>query len=214
MQSGLKRQLGDLILKGGYDVGPRIASRVRQQWVKLRNPRADIRFGPGCRLGKGFALKAPWGGTFEAGSGCDFRRDFRAELFGPSSSIRIGEQCVFNYYSVVQCAGEVSIGDQVTFAFGSMVVDGSHRFRDSDRPMRDQGFDLKRIRIDDHVGVMAKATVIANIGERAFVGANSAVVDDIPAFTVAVGAPARVVDYFGPPGREPEGWEAKAADGR
>jgi acetyltransferase-like isoleucine patch superfamily enzyme len=36
------------------------------------------------------------------------------------------------------------------------------------------------------------------VGVRALVGAGAVVVDDIPAFSVAVGAPARVVDSFGP----------------
>jgi acetyltransferase-like isoleucine patch superfamily enzyme len=34
----------------------------------------------------------------------------------------------------------------------------------------------------------------------------------IPPYTVAVGAPARPIDYFGPPGQEPEGLSPSAAD--
>jgi acetyltransferase-like isoleucine patch superfamily enzyme len=92
------------------------------------------------------------------------------------------------------------------FGQSSIVLDGNHRFRDLTKPMLDQGFDLKPIRIDDDVTTTTKCTIIANIGTRAFVGANSVVSRDIPPYTVAVGAPARVVDYFGPPGQEPEGW--------
>jgi acetyltransferase-like isoleucine patch superfamily enzyme len=47
--------------------------------------------------------------------------------------------------------------------------------------------------------VTTKCSIIgATIGDRAFIGANSVVTRDIPAFSLAVGAPAKVVDYFGP----------------
>ena len=194
----------------GYGWGPRLMSKLRAQLVKLRNPRAQISFGPGCRLGPGFSIHAPWGGTFIAGSGCEFRQGFRAELFGPDSRVEMGAGCVFTYYSLIQCAGSISLGDRVMFGQASQVVDGNHRFRDLTQPMLDQGFDLRPIRIEDDVTTTTKCTILADIGTRAFIGANSVVSGDIPPYTVAVGMPAKVVDYFGPPGMEPEGWEPRA----
>jgi acetyltransferase-like isoleucine patch superfamily enzyme len=44
---------------------------------------------------------------------------------------------------------------------------------------------------------------MADIGTRAFIGANAVVSRPVPAYTVAVGAPARPIEYFGPPGGEP-----------
>lgn len=205
----VKELVGDWIVRIGYGWGPKWASLARQRWVKLRNPKAAISFGHGCYLGPGFSIHAPWGGTFIAGPWCEFRRGFRAELFGPETRVEIGERCGFTYYSLIQCAGSISIGDRVMFGQSSMVVDGNHRFRDLTTPMLEQGFDLRPIRIEDDVTTTTKCTIIANIGERAFIGANSVVSRDVPAFTVAVGMPAKVVDYFGPPGREPDGWEPR-----
>lgn len=190
--------------------GPRLASRVRQVIVKLRNPAADISFGPDCYLGPGFSLHAPWGGSFRCGANCDFRRGFRAELEGPESNLEIGNGCFFTYDVLVQCGRSISIGHRATFAQASLVVDGSHRFRDLNKPAVHQGYDFRPIRVGDDVMAMAKTTIIASLGERAFVGANSVVTKDIPPFTVAVGSPARVIDYFGPPGMEPEGWTPAA----
>jgi acetyltransferase-like isoleucine patch superfamily enzyme len=204
--ASLRERLEHYTVLLGHLWGPKLASRIRERWVKLRNPRAHISFGPGCRLGKGFWIDAPWGGTFIAGPGCEFRRGFHAELFGPDARVEIGAGCGFTYYSLIQCSSTISIGDRVMFGQSSIVLDGNHRFRDLTKPMLDQGFDLKPIRIDDDVTTTTKCTIIANIGTRAFVGANSVVSRDIPPYTVAVGAPARVVDYFGPPGQEPEGW--------
>ena len=195
-----------LQIRLSHDWGPRLASRLRQRWVRLRNPLADISFGAGCRLGPGFSLQAPWGGRFHCGPGCEFRRGFRAELAGPDATVAIGDATRFTYDVVIQCAGSITIGAGAMFAAHSMVVDGSHRFRDLDVGLLDQGYDLRTIHIGDGVGVMAKTTVIADVGTRAFVGANALVSRPIPPYTVAVGVPARVVDYFGPPGQEPEGW--------
>jgi acetyltransferase-like isoleucine patch superfamily enzyme len=92
------------------------------------------------------------------------------------------------------------------FGQSSMVVDGNHRFRELDRPMLEQGYDFRPIRIANDATVTTKCTIIADLGERCFIGANSVVLKTVPPFCVAGGAPARVLDYFGPPGGEPGGW--------
>ena len=211
MKRRLRERIEHWIVVIGHTRGPALVSRLRQRWVQLRNPRANISFGRGCRLGPGFSIHAPWGGTFRCGDGCEFRMGFRAELFGPDSVIEMGDDCVFTYYSLVQCAGSISLGDRVMFGQSSMLVDGNHNFRDLTRPMLDQGFELRPIRIEDDVTTTTKCTIIADIGRRAFIGANSVVSRDVPAYTVAVGSPATPVEYFGPPGEEPEGWDSSQA---
>lgn len=186
--------------------GPRFASLVRQRMAKIRNPRADITFGYGCYLGPGFSLHAPWGGRIHVARRCEFRRGVRIDLMGPDSVLEVGEGTTFTYNAAVQCGTTIRIGRGATFAMGTLLVDGSHRFRDLTQPAVGQGYDFRPIEIGDDVMVMAKATVIASVRERAFVGANAVVAEEVPAYTVAVGVPARVIDYFGPEGQEPEGW--------
>jgi len=77
------------------------------------------------------------------------------------------------------------------------LVDGSHRFREPDKPMQQQGFDFRPITIGDGASVMAKSTVLADVGERSFIGAGSVVTEPIPPYSLAVGAPAKVIEYFG-----------------
>jgi len=45
--------------------------------------------------------------------------------------------------------------------------------------------------------------VFADIGRHAVIGANSVVSRPIPAYCLAMGAPAKVVEYFGPPEERP-----------
>jgi acetyltransferase-like isoleucine patch superfamily enzyme len=61
-----------------------------------------------------------------------------------------------------------------------------------------QGYDYRPIRIADDATVTTKCTIIADLGERCFVGANSVVTKPVPPFSVAAGVPAKVIDYFGP----------------
>ena len=71
-----------------------------------------------------------------------------------------------------------------------MVVDGNHRFRDLDRPMLAQGYDLRPLTIEDD------ATVTHEVHDHrqpraaaAFIGANSVVTRDVPAVLRRRGCP-------------------------
>jgi acetyltransferase-like isoleucine patch superfamily enzyme len=193
----LKRLLADLPRRVGYVHGPRLMSRLRKWWVLARNPHATIRFTEPVYLGPGFSLHMPDAGTFVAGPACEFRRNFRAEISG-DGRIEIGAGTVFTYDVVIQCSTSIAIGERCMFGQATLVVDGNHRFRDLDQPMLAQGYDYRPIRIADDATVTTKCTIIADLGERCFVGANSVVTKPVPPFSVAAGVPAKVIDYFGP----------------
>lgn len=178
-------------------------SALRKRWVRLRHPRAEIRFGRNVYVGPGFSLHIPHDGRFLVGPGVEFRRGFRAELEG-SARISIGAGSAFTYYVLMQCTTSIDVGERCMFGQSTIVVDGQHRFRDLEEPMLEQGYDFTPIRIEDDATVTTKCTIMASLGRRAFVGANSVVSRPVPAYTVAVGAPARPIEYFGPPGGEPE----------
>ena len=99
----------------------------------------------------------------------------------------------------------ISVGERCQFGQSTIVIDGNHRFRDLDRPMLEQGYDFTPIRIEDDATITTKCTIIADVGRRAFIGANAVVTRPVAPYTVAVGVPARAVEYFGPPESAPEG---------
>jgi acetyltransferase-like isoleucine patch superfamily enzyme len=196
----------------GYGRGPRVMSELRKRWVLLRHPMADIRFGEGVYLGPGFSLHIPSRGSFIVGERVEFRRGFRAEVEG-AGRITIGADSHFTYYVLMQCTTSIDVGARCQFGQSTIVLDGQHRFRDLDKPMLDQGYDFTPLRIEDDATVTTKCTIMADIGRRAFVGANSVVSRPVPAYTVAVGAPARPVEYFGPAGEEPREMRTGTGDG-
>jgi acetyltransferase-like isoleucine patch superfamily enzyme len=189
----------------GYERGPIVMSWLRKRWVLLRHPHAEVRFGRGVYLGPGFSLHVPGPGAFIVGDGVEFRRDFRCEI-SDSGRVTIGAGTRFTYSVLVQCSTTIDIGERCMFGQATILLDGQHRFRDLTRPMLDQGIDFRPLRIGDDATTTTKCTIMAGLGTRAFLGANSVVTKPIPAYTVAVGTPARPIEYFGPPGQEPEGF--------
>jgi acetyltransferase-like isoleucine patch superfamily enzyme len=110
--------------------------------------------------------------------------------------IRIGGGSFLNIGVMVASMQLVEIGDHCMFANGCFVTDANHRFDDPLQPVPWQGFVTKGpTRIGDNVWCGAHVVVTSGvtIGERAVIGANSVVTEDIPAFSIAAGAPARVL---------------------
>jgi acetyltransferase-like isoleucine patch superfamily enzyme len=187
----------DLVRRFSYFGAPRVASELRRRWTVFRNPHCDIRFEGPVYCGPGFSVFAPEGGTLVVGPGVEFRRNFRVELH-KGASLHVGGGTVFTYDVLVQCSSSIEIGERCMFGQSSIVVDGNHRFRDLDRPMLEQGYDLVPIRIDDDAVVTSKCTIIADLVKRAWIGANSVVTKPIPDYSIAAGTPAKVIEYFGP----------------
>ena len=159
---------------------------------------ATIRFDGDVYLGPGFSLHMPHGGTFIVGPGVDFRRGFRAELrSGRPRDHRRRLGVLPRRADSVRDLDRDRRAVHVR-AVAASIVDGNHRFRDLDRPMLEQGYDFRPITIADDAVVTTKCTIINDLGERCFIGANTVVTRPVPAYTVAVGVPARLVDYFGP----------------
>lgn len=179
-------------------VAPRVASTVRARWAVIRNPHATVSFGRGVYLGPGFSLHAPRGGTFTAGDDADFRRGFRCELAGPGATVTVGSAAQASYGVLMQCTTTIHVGDRVLLSEGTSIFDGNHRFRDVTMPVFAQGYDFRSVRIGDDALIHAKCTIVASVGERTVVGANSLVNKELPGYVIAGGVPARVIGELSP----------------
>ncbi len=114
----------------------------------------------------------------------------------PPARVHIGAGSFLNLNVMVAAQELVEIGDHCMLANGCFVSDASHRFDDPRRPVTWQGFDSKGpTRIGDNVWCGANVVVTSGvtIGERCVIGAGSVVTHDLEPFSIATGAPARVI---------------------
>jgi acetyltransferase-like isoleucine patch superfamily enzyme len=110
--------------------------------------------------------------------------------------VHIGAGTFLNLNVMVAAADLIEIGDHCMFANGSFITDANHRFEDPDRPVTWQGFSSKGpTRIGDNVWCGANVVITSGvtIGERCVIGAGSVVTTDLEPFSIAAGAPARVI---------------------
>ncbi len=155
----------------------------------------------------GNVLEALREGRLEIGEGALFEPGVWITAPG-DARVRIGAGTFLNLGVMVAAARLVEIGDHCMFANGCFVSDASHRFDDPHRPVTWQGFTSKGpTRIGDNVWCGANVVITSGVtvGERCVIGANSVVIQDIPAFSIAAGAPARVLRTIEYP--EPEAFQ-------
>jgi len=115
--------------------------------------------------------------------------------------VRIGAGSFLNLGVMVASQELVEIGEHCMLANGCFVSDAAHRFDDPRLPITWQGFTSKGpTRIGDNCWLGANVVVTSGvtIGERCVIGANSVVTSSIEPFSIAAGAPAKVlrrIDY-------------------
>jgi tetrahydrodipicolinate N-succinyltransferase len=187
-----------------YVTSRRAAWRLRRRMLLLTHPHLDVEIAKGTVIGPRFDLWAPAPATLRIGSGSEFRRDVILEI-APGGSIEMDDQVIFTAGALVQISTTLKIGRRAVFGQSVMIADGNHKFRDHTKHLLDQGYDFQPIVIGDNAIVTSKCTILNSIGEGAVIGANSVVTQPIPPYCLAVGSPARVVDYFGPEDMRPEG---------
>jgi acetyltransferase-like isoleucine patch superfamily enzyme len=149
----------------------------------------------------GNVLEALREGRLEVGAGALLEPDVWITAPG-EARVRIGAGAFLNLGVMVAAQRLVEIGDHCMLANGCFVSDASHRYDDPSKPITWQGFQSKgatRIGHNCWLGVHVVVTSGVTIGERCVVGANSVVTRDLEPFSLAAGAPARVIGRIGGP---------------
>jgi acetyltransferase-like isoleucine patch superfamily enzyme len=143
----------------------------------------------------GNLLEALLEGRLEIGSNTLFEPNVWITAPAPAR-VRIGSGTFLNLGVTIAALELVEIGDHCMFANGCFITDANHRVSDPELPITWQGFVGKGpTRIADNVWCGANVVVTSGvtIGERCVIGANSVVTTDIPPFSIAAGAPARLI---------------------
>lgn len=120
--------------------------------------------------------------------------------------LSIGSGCIIGNFNHITCVGRVQIEEKVLTADRVFISDHGHQFCDPLVPIVDQGVLVgKPVVIGRGSWLGENVSIISSqIGRNCVIGANSVVLSDIPDYSVAVGAPAKVVRRFNPDTRS---WE-------
>lgn len=144
----------------------------------------------------GEVLEGLRAGRIEIGENTQFQAHCWLTLDLDKARIVIGDNCFINLGVMIAAQDEITIGDWTMIANGGFIGDAAHRFDDPELPVPLQGFTSKGpVHIGENCWLGANVVVTSGvtIGERCVVGSNSVVTTDIPPFSIAAGAPAKVI---------------------
>ena len=110
-------------------------------------------------------------------------------------SLRFGDKVVLGRDNVINTYIDIELGDSVLMADWVYVCDFDHRMDDINLPIKDQGILKGPVRIGPDTWIATKVTILRNttIGRGCVLGSHAVVKGDIPDYSIAVGAPAKVV---------------------
>jgi acetyltransferase-like isoleucine patch superfamily enzyme len=166
----------------------------------LYYPRVFGSFGPRSLIHSPLLLHNPH--FMHIGSGVSIRNGIRMESFQTDPEripyLRIGDGTMIEQFVHIVCHNRVIIGSNVAIAPMCGIVDATHPWTVSPEvanPGAQIIDDDAFVEIGDGTFVGMGTVILPNvrIGKQCYIGANSVVISDIPDYSLAVGAPAKVV---------------------
>ncbi len=177
----------------------RLASLGADAWIArgaTLEGRGGIRVGSGARIESGAVLRANTADHrgIAVGAGASVKE--YAVLNANAGHIELGPRVWIGPHCLVYGNGGVSIGADVLIAAHTTISTVSHVAERTDVPINAQGIYCAPVVIEDDVWIGLNVTILqgVTIGSGSIVGAGAVVTRDVPAGSVTVGVPARVVD--------------------
>jgi len=179
----------------------RLWNAIRKSTDHFLQRRRFAQFGDGSRVSERVRVIGPK--QVRVGCRVLLQEGVRIEAIAPSGvvCVEIGDGTSLRPYVSIAAAVKVTIGRDCGIGSFTHITDHEHDISDPSQP------------IVTHLRVLATPTVIGagvfigersaimrgvRIGDGAIIGANSVVNRDIPAYCMAVGAPARVIKRWNP----------------
>ena len=140
------------------------------------------------------------------GKHCRFEVFPHLMIEGETIKLRIGDNVQMNDNVHICAMQSVEIGDNVLMASNIYISDNSHGVYNGDNaklsspeisPIK-RPYYIAPVKIGENVWICQGVVVNpgVTIGEGSIIGANSVVTHSIPSYSIAVGAPAKIIKHF------------------
>ncbi len=165
--------------------------------VRIFRPE-DVWLGRSCYIDHGVYLHGGPGGL-RIGANSWIMNGCRLHVFNfrgiAHAGISIGRRTFIGEGTVMRGQGGIHIGDNVLFGPRVQVLAVDHVFTDPSRPIMDQGITATGITVEDNCWIGAGVILLdgVTIGRGSCIGAGAIVTKSVPAHSLALGVPARVV---------------------
>jgi acetyltransferase-like isoleucine patch superfamily enzyme len=165
--------------------------------VNLRNA-SLIRFGRGVTLERGVIIDGLSRNGIELGDNVMIGpyTVIRASMLSNlGAGVKMGSNSAVDAYSCLGATGPITIGEKVIMGQHISFHAENHNYDRVDIPIKDQGTRRIGIVIEEDCWVGSNTTFLdgAHVGRGCVIAAGSLVRGEIPAYSIVVGAPARVL---------------------
>jgi len=113
--------------------------------------------------------------------------------------LRIGDNVHIGNYNIIGARNSIVLEENILLGPRVIIIDNTHGYEDVNVPVKLQPVTEEgNVRLERDCWVGANVFILPNvtIGRHAVIGANAVVNRDIPPYSVAVGAPARVIKRY------------------
>lgn len=143
-------------------------------------------------------------GVINIGVGFSSNSGLVIETFGETSVIEIGVNVYANYRLHIGACDSIIIGENTLFGSDCLIIDHSHGGYDSEYSSDPFSPPVRRKLISSPIKIGAncwlgdRVSVLpgVTIGDGCIVGVGSVVTKNLPAYTLSVGSPARVIKRY------------------
>ena len=198
-------------MPGPLSIVRRTREALRRNWYRLRlgalgsdchiDPGVSlqypgrIRLGDGVGIGRNAALRANTDANPGIALGKGVNINDAVVINANRGFVTLGERSWLGPFCLVYGNGGVTIGKNVLVAGHTTINTVSHAAERCDIPINDQPVLTGPVVIEDDVWIGLNAVILQGVtlGHGCIVGAGAVVTRSIPAWSIAVGVPARVV---------------------
>lgn len=136
------------------------------------------------------------GAYLEMGDNCVIQNYSFFQLTKPKPKVIIGDNVVIGRNNVITAKSLIKIGSNTIIGSYVQIIDHGHGFT-KEKIIREQDAVIDEVIIGSDVWIGSGAKILkgVHVGDGAVIGANAVVTNDIPAYAIVGGVPAKIIKY-------------------